>query len=104
MLYFSNNDGCYICKDEMNTVTAEKGYNTYKYLSYRKYETLGVATEIELTIPKKMIGNYSNSGTIATVEACWEFVNMMKLCDKTKAFGFESNSKNCGCVPTGEQV
>jgi len=25
MLYFSNNYGCFICKDEMNTVTAEKG-------------------------------------------------------------------------------
>jgi hypothetical protein len=49
MLYFSNNYGCFICKDDMNTITAEKGnlQNTYKYLPYRKYETLGVKTGIE---------------------------------------------------------
>ena len=28
----------------------------------------------------------------------------MKLCDKTKAFGFKAETKNCGCVPTGEQL
>lgn len=51
-----------------------------------------------------MVGNYSNLGKIATIEACWEFVNMMKLCDKTKAFGFNAELKECACVPTGEQV
>ena len=59
MLYFSNNEGCFICKDEMKVITAEKGTTQiYKYLPYRKYETLGVTTEIELKTPKKMTGNY----------------------------------------------
>lgn len=44
-----------------------------------------------------MVGNYSNVGKIATVEACWEFINMMKLCDKTKMFSFNAEHKECAC-------
>lgn len=65
MLYFSilngssNNDkGCFICKDEIKTTTAEKGTNVFKYLSYRKFERLGVTTEIVLKTPAKKLGNF----------------------------------------------